>query len=227
MGAGAELRLILLGPPGCGKGTQAKRLESLYGIPQLSTGDMLRQAVALGTEQGLMAKGYMDRGALLPDDVIVGIMRERMARPDCSGGFILDGFPRTLKQAEALEGILALAEKGLTAAIYLDVPDEEVIRRLSGRRQCSACGRGYHLLFNRPAADGACDACRGKLYQRGDDAEETVRERLKVYRRETAPLLDHYRGLGLLRQVQGLGSMDEIFDGIRSLIGSGSGGGGA
>lgn len=212
------LRLILMGPPGCGKGTQGKKIEALYRVPQLSTGDMLRAAIRDGAPVGHKAKGFMDRGELVPDGVIIDIMRERLAAPDCAGGYILDGFPRTIEQAKALDGLLVENGQRLLAAISLDVSDEEVVARLSGRRQCKACGTGYHLLFNRSRKDGICDACGGELYQRDDDSESTVRERLRVYNRQTAPLLDYYGRQGILRRIPGAGSIDDVFGRIRSLI---------
>lgn len=214
----SPFRLILMGPPGCGKGTQGKRLEARFRIPQLSTGDMLRAAIREGIPVGMAAKSFMDRGALVPDDVIVGVMRERMERPDCANGYLLDGFPRTIEQAKALDRMLAETGQKLTAAITLDVGDEEVVGRLSGRRQCGRCGAGFHLLFQRPKAEGVCDACGGELYQRDDDNEDTIRERLAVYGRQTAPLLAYYDGQGLLRRIPGAGSVDEIFKRICSLI---------
>lgn len=212
------LRLILMGPPGCGKGTQGKKLEAVYHIPELSTGDMLRAAIRDGTPVGIKAKAFMDKGGLVPDEVIIDVMRERLAAKDCENGYILDGFPRTVEQAKALDKFLA--EKGLklSAAVNLDVPDEEVVARLSGRRQCKKCGTGFHIIFNKPERDDRCDACGGELYQRDDDNEQTIRERLKVYNKETRPLLEHYKKQGLLLSVAGQGSIDDIFGRIRSLI---------
>lgn len=215
---GEGIRLILMGPPGCGKGTQGKRLEARYAMPQLSSGDMLRAAIRDGTPVGLSARNIMDRGELVPDEVIIGIMRERLAAADCAKGYILDGFPRTVEQARALERLLGETGGQLTAAVNLDVSDEEVVRRLSGRRQCTKCGVGYHLTFHPPRRENVCDACGGALYQRDDDNEKTIRERLTVYNRQTAPLLGFYEGQGLLRNVPGTGSIDDIFDRICSLI---------
>lgn len=213
------VRLILLGPPGCGKGTQGKRLGERLGIPALSTGDMLRAAVSVGTPVGREARAFMDRGELVPDQVIVGIMREKLSEPGCAKGYILDGFPRTVEQARALDRFFAAsAEGGLTAVIVLDVPDDEVIRRLSGRRQCRRCGVGFHNVFHRPKKEGVCDACGGELFQRDDDNEQTIRERLRVYHRQTSPLLSYYEGQGLVRSVPGTGSIDEIFRSICSLM---------
>lgn len=212
------IRLILMGPPGCGKGTHAKKLEELYSIPQLSTGDMLRSAQRDGTEIGLKAKGYMDAGKLVPDEVIVDVMRERMKGNDCKGGYVLDGFPRTLGQAEALETLLSELQSPLTAVIALVVPDDEVVRRLSGRRQCKKCGMGYHVEFKAPNQEGVCDSCGGELYLRDDDNETTIRSRLAVYTDQTAPLLTYYRERNLLHEIDGVGSIDDIFGSISSLI---------
>jgi adenylate kinase len=212
------VRIILVGPPGCGKGTQAKMIEEHYNIPQLSTGDMLRAAVREGTEVGTKAKGYMDRGGLVPDDIIVEVMRNRIQKDDCDSGYILDGFPRTLGQAEALDRMLAEMNQPLTTVIAIAVPDEEVVRRLSGRRQCKNCGTGFHIAFNKPKKDGICDKCGGELYQRDDDNEQTIRSRLKVYYEQTSPLLDYYRERNLLNEVDGVGSIDQIYDAICSLI---------
>lgn len=212
------VRIILMGPPGCGKGTQAKKLEARYGIPQLSTGEMLRAAVRDGTKVGVEAKGYMDRGELVPDSTLIGIMRERLSEKDCGSGYILDGFPRTIGQAEALDGLFAEGGQRLVGVINLDVPDDDVVARLSGRRQCSACGMGYHVKFKRPKGDDVCDECGAPLYQRDDDNEETVRSRLEVYKRKTEPLLAYYEKQALLWNVVGTGSIEEIFDRICSLI---------
>ena len=215
---GKATRIILMGPPGCGKGTQAKMLEERYSIIQLSTGDMLRAAVREGSTVGLKAKGYMDKGALLPDSIIVDIMRDRLSKPDCSNGYILDGFPRTLGQSEALSVLSAELKQPLTAVISLDVSDEEVVRRLAGRRQCKDCGTGYHIEFNKPRNAGACDKCGGSLYQRDDDNEKTVRSRLEIYHEQTSPLIAYYKERGLMYMVSGEGSIEDIFREICSLI---------
>lgn len=213
------MRLILFGPPGAGKGTQAQLLSSRLGVPQIATGDILREAVREGTELGRLAKQYMDRGELVPDDVVIGIVEERLRRPDCARGFILDGFPRTIKQAEALDEILARMGVKLDAVINLEVDEEEVVRRLANRRTCRSCGAVYHLIFNPPRREGVCDRCGGPLYQRDDDREETVRNRLKVYREQTQPLLRYYEERGLLRNVNGNLSIEEVFNGILRAIG--------
>lgn len=212
------LRLVLMGPPGCGKGTQGKKLEAIYKIPQLSTGDMLRAAIRNETPVGLQARIFMDKGELVPDEVIIGIMRERLSESDCSNGYILDGFPRTLEQGRALTILLNESSAKLSMAINLDIADDEVVRRLSGRRQCKKCGTGYHVIFNKSKNESVCDVCGGELYQRDDDNETTIRERLKVYNKLTAPLLAYYKEQGLLRQVPGVGSIDKILTEIRSLI---------
>ena len=214
------MRIVLLGGPGSGKGTQAKKLTEKLGIPQVSTGDIFRAAVKEGTPMGLKAKEYMDKGELVPDDVVVGVVEERMAKPDLDGGFMLDGFPRTLPQAEALDGLLAGMGKPLDHAILVDVPDDELMKRLTGRRTCrnSGCGKMYHVMFNPPKKEGVCDACGSELYQRDDDSEATIRERLNVYAEQTAPLIDYYADKGLLRRVEGVGPIDEIFQSIEKVL---------
>lgn len=210
--------LILMGPPGCGKGTQGKRLEEKYKIPQLAAGDILRSAVRAQTGVGLQAKGYLDRGNLVPDGLIVGVMRERLLEGDCSKGFILDGFPRTIGQAEALSKLLAELKKRLDAVINLDVEDSEVVRRLAGRRSCKSCGAVYHVDFSPSKTKGVCDKCTGELLQRDDDKEETIRTRLKVYRDQTAPLIDFYARQGVLKNINGASSIDAVYERICSLI---------
>ncbi len=209
------MRLIFLGPPGAGKGTQARELAREWGVPQVATGDMLREAVAAGTALGREARTYMDRGALVPDDVIVGLIRERLSQPDAKRGFILDGFPRTIPQAQALDRLLADLEQRLDRVIYFQVSDEELLRRLTGRRSCPRCQSTYHLIFNPPQRPGVCDRCGTALVEREDDREETVRHRLRVYRDQTAPLLDYYRGRGLLATVPGEGAIEAIRAAIR------------
>ena len=205
------MRIILLGPPGAGKGTQAKRLIERLQVPQISTGDMLRAAVQDGTPLGRQAKAYMDRGALVPDDVIIGLVRERLQAPDCARGYILDGFPRTLAQAEALEKTLADLRLGLDHVLCLDVPSEELVARIAGRRTCRQCGAMSHVRFSPTKREGVCDVCGGETYQRDDDREETVRRRLAVYAEQTAPLVRFYEGRGLLRRIAGTGEIGEIF----------------
>ena len=205
------MRIILLGPPGAGKGTQAKLLIERLQVPQISTGDMLRAAVKDGTPLGKQAKAFMDRGALVPDDVIIGLVRERLQSLDCARGYILDGFPRTVAQAEALEKTLADLRLSLDHVLCLDVPSEDLVVRIAGRRTCRQCGAMSHVRFSPTARDGVCDVCGGETYQRDDDREETVRRRLTVYADQTAPLARFYEGRGLLRRVAGTGEIGEIF----------------
>jgi adenylate kinase len=204
------VRLIFLGPPAAGKGTQARRLAAEYGIPHISTGDMLRAAVKVGTYLGQEAKRFMDRGALVPDDVMIGIIRERLQQPDCDFGFILDGFPRTIAQAEALSELLKSLHAPLDYVINMEVPVEEVLRRMSGRLTCQNCGMMYNLMLDPPKTPGRCDDCGGPLIQRADDRVETVHERLGIYRQSTKPLIKHYRNRSLLKTIDGTGTIDEI-----------------
>ena len=204
------MRIILLGPPGAGKGTQAKDLVNKYGIPQISTGDILRKNLAEKTPLGLEAKKFMDKGELVPDSVVVGIVKERLKEADCKPGYILDGFPRTVPQAEALDIALADMKTPLDRVLSIDVPDEELVKRLSGRRTCKSCQEGYHVMLKKPKVEGKCDKCGGELYQRDDDKEEAIVNRLKVYQSSTAPLIDYYKGKSLLRSINGVGAMDEI-----------------
>lgn len=214
------MRIVLLGGPGSGKGTQAKKLTDTLRVPQISTGDIFRAAVKEGTPMGLKAKGYMDQGELVPDDVVIGVVEERLTKPDLDKGYMLDGFPRTVGQAEALDKILAGQSKGIDHVVLVDVPDEELVKRLAGRRTCknSECGRMYHVMFNPPKKEGICDACGSELYQRADDSEATIRERLGVYNSQTAPLIDYYHRKGLLRKVEGVGPIDEIFASIQKVL---------
>jgi adenylate kinase len=212
------MRLILLGPPGAGKGTQAQRLIDKCRVPQISTGDILRAAIREGTQLGQTAKSYMDQGRLVPDSVVIGIVEERLKAADCKSGFMLDGFPRTVVQADALKSVLDDMGIGVDHVISIDVPNEELVARLTGRRACKGCGAGYHVRFDPPQVKGICDKCGGELFQRDDDREETIRSRLKVYEDQTAPLISYYRGETLLRTVNGLGSMDEIFERILGVV---------
>ena len=214
------MRLILLGPPGCGKGTQAKLLVERLKVPQVSTGDMLREAGKAGTPLGLEAKQYMDRGALVPDAVIIGLVRERLRNPDCNRGYILDGFPRTVAQAEALEQTLRELNGSLDHVVSLEVAAEDVVGRIAGRRTCRNCGAMYHLRFSPSKVEERCDACGGPTYQRDDDREDTVRRRLLVYADQTAPLLSFYESRGLLRRVGGTGEIGEIFQRITTTLGA-------
>lgn len=204
------MNLILLGPPGAGKGTQAKILVKLYGIPQISTGDILREAVKDKTPMGMKAKGFMDAGTLVPDEVVVGIVQERLVRDDCRNGFILDGFPRTVSQADALKSMLQEMSLSVDHVISVEVGKDELLKRLTGRRACRRCGRGYHVEFDPSKSAGICDECGGELFQRDDDREDTISKRLDVYESQTAPLIDYYRGQGLLRLISGVGSIDQI-----------------
>ncbi|MGH7391617.1 MAG: adenylate kinase [Candidatus Rokuibacteriota bacterium] len=212
---GTPIRLVFLGPPGAGKGTQARELARARGVPQVATGDMLREAVGAGTRLGTTARSYMDRGALVPDDVIVGLIAERLGQPDAGGGFVLDGFPRTIPQAEALERLLKDLGQSLDRVVYFDVPEAELLRRLTGRRSCPVCQSTYHVVSAPPKREGICDKCGATLVQRADDREDTVRRRLEVYARQTAPLLDYYRGLALLTTVDGAGPIDAVQAAIR------------
>lgn len=198
------MKLVLLGPPGAGKGTQAAMLVEKFGIPQISTGDMLRAAVKEQSPMGIKAKQYMDSGALVPDAVVVGIVQERLQQDDCQSGFILDGFPRTVAQADALKASLAELGKNLDAVVSLDVDTEALVERLTGRRTCGSCGKGFHLKFDPPGADGNCSACGGELVHRDDDKEATIRNRMDVYHQQTAPLEDYYRNEGLLKSIDGM-----------------------
>lgn len=216
---GVLMRLVLLGAPGAGKGTQAKKLIDKYGIPQISTGDILRAAVAEGTPLGKEAKSYMDKGELVPDSVVLGLVEERLKQEDCKKGFILDGFPRNTAQAETLDGMLDKLSMPLTAAISVDVPEADLMKRLTGRRTCKNCGQMYNVYFNAPAEEGVCDKCGGELYQRDDDKEETIRKRLEVYNAQTAPLINYYGSKGILKKIEGTGGIDEIFEKMCAAIG--------
>lgn len=212
------MRIVLLGPPGAGKGTQAGFLAEHHGVPHISTGDMLRQAIREGTEAGRRAEGIVNAGRLVPDDLVRDIVEERLAREDCRDGFILDGYPRNLAQAGELEEILARLDSRLDLVLELSLPEEEIVKRLSGRRTCPACKAVFHLAFNRPATEGRCDACGAELVQRDDDRESVIRERLRVYRETTAPLVEHYRKRGLLRTVSAAGEVREVAGQIRRTL---------
>lgn len=212
------MRIVLLGAPGAGKGTQAKKLIEKYGIPQISTGDLLRAAVSAGTALGKEAKSYMDKGELVPDSVVLGMVGERLKQDDCKKGYILDGFPRNTAQAEALDKMLAAVNMSLTGAISVDVPFEDLMKRLTGRRTCKACGQMYNVYFSAPKKEGACDKCSGELYQRDDDKEATIKKRLEVYTAQTEPLMGYYRNKGILKSVAGTGSIDEIFSKVCAIL---------
>jgi adenylate kinase len=208
------MRVVFLGPPGAGKGTQARRAAARWNVLQIATGDLLRDAVAAGTALGRQAKRYMDAGELVPDGVIIGLAGETLDRPEARKGFVLDGFPRTLAQAEALDRLLDERGVGLDRVVLFRIDDAELVERLTGRRVCRQCGRNYHVTFSPPARPGACDACGGELYQRTDDEEATVRRRLAVYQRDTRPLVEYYRGRGLLAEIAAGGSVDAVFDAV-------------
>ena len=212
------MRLILLGPPGGGKGTQARLLSEKYKIPQISTGDILREAVKKSTDLGRKAKEYMDKGALAPDEVVIGIIEDRIHDADCFKGFILDGFPRTVRQAESLGKKLEELELTMDAVLDLQVDFEEIIKRLSGRRACGECGKGYHVESEPPQKEGICDQCGGRLIQREDDKSETVKKRLEVYQEKTAPLKDYYHRTGILKTQEGKGDIQSIFRNVCRLI---------
>jgi adenylate kinase len=211
---GVDVNLILLGPPGAGKGTQAQKIVDRYRLPQISTGDILRAAVKEETPLGSKAKAFMDQGKLVPDEVVVGIIDERLRTRDCDDGFILDGFPRTIAQAEALQPILAKTGKKIDHVINIEVGMEELVRRLTGRRTCRDCGAMFHVESHPPRRDGICDRCGGQLYQRQDDKEETIRTRLKEYERQTAPLIEYYQRKSCLRSIEGVGEQGQIFERI-------------
>ncbi|WP_292466217.1 adenylate kinase [Methanolobus sp.] len=203
------MNIVLFGPPGAGKGTQAKELSKKYEIPHISTGDILRANVRDGTELGLKAKQYMDKGELVPDEVLIGLIRNRLTEPDCEKGYLLDGYPRTIPQADALTGILKDISKPLDAVINIEVSDEALVKRLSGRRSCT-CGESYHLMFNPPVKEGVCNACGAELYQRDDDKEEVIRQRLAVYNEKTKPLINYYDDTGILVNIDGSGAVGAV-----------------
>ena len=214
------MNLVLMGLPGAGKGTQAEQIVDKYEIPHISTGDMFRSAIKEGTDLGLQAKSFMDKGELVPDEVTIGIVRERLSKADCEKGFLLDGFPRTVPQAEALETILSDLNREIDFVINIDVEKELLMERLTGRRICKSCGSTYHLVFNPPATEGVCDRCDGELYQRADDNEETVQNRLEVNLKQTKPLLDFYETKGYLRNINGQQDIRKVFADLDELLGS-------
>jgi adenylate kinase len=215
------VRLVLLGPPGAGKGTQARMLEKRLSTPQVASGDLLRSAVRSRTPLGLQAKRYMDKGALVPDDLVLKLIDERLNKPDAAAGFILDGFPRTVEQAETLGGMLKEhGDRHLDKVVAIMVPDDEIVKRISGRRTCKNCGAMYHLIYDPPRNQDLCNNCNGELYQRDDDAEDTVRMRLDVYAAATRPLLEYYGRTGLLTQINGIGRPEEIQQRIINELGA-------
>jgi len=212
------MRFILLGPPGAGKGTQAAAIKEKYSIAHISTGDILRDNVKKKGTLGMQAKSFMDAGKLVPDDLIIGMMKDRLDEPDCSKGFLLDGFPRTLGQAEALDALVVELGVRIDAVILLDVADDVVVERLSGRRMCRKCGGIFHVTFNPSAKGDICDKCGGEIYQRDDDKEEVIRNRLKVYHDQTSPLIDYYDKKGLLKRIDGAKATKVVLDTIESLV---------
>lgn len=212
------MKLVLLGAPGAGKGTQAKKLIEKYKIPQISTGDILRKAVADGTPLGKEAKSFMDKGELVPDSVVIGLVKERLGQDDCNNGYILDGFPRNTSQAETLDTVLSDMGSPLDIALSVDVDKDVLMKRLTGRRTCKGCQQMYNIHFSPSRKDGVCDKCGGELYQRDDDKEETIKNRLDVYEKSTAPLIDYYGKKGILKSVEGVGNIDEIFNKVVSIL---------
>ena len=213
------MRLVFLGPPGVGKGTQAQRLSAQRQIPKISTGDILREAVQKQTPLGVQAKSFMDSGKLVPDDVVIGMIKERLKAPDCKAGFILDGFPRTVPQARALSETLAQNRSGIDRVLNFELSDDELIRRLSGRRSCPNCQAVYHVEFNPPRTADRCDACGGALVQRSDDRPETIRKRLEVYQTQTLPLIGFYEDLGFLSRIDGSGDPETVYHRVANAVG--------
>lgn len=214
------MKLLIMGRPGAGKGTQAANIKEYYHIPHISTGDMFRAAIKNQTKLGLTAKEYMDKGALVPDEVTIGIVQERLLEDDCKNGFLLDGFPRTIAQAESLESFLKENGIVLDAVLDVDVPAEILVRRMVGRRVCKGCGATYHVEFNAPKQEGICDVCGTKLIQRNDDTLETAENRLNVYDKQTAPLLQFYKERNLLKTVDGNQALDKVFEDIKAVLGA-------
>jgi len=215
----SQFNLVLLGPPGAGKGTQASRIVAEYGIPHISTGDILRAAVKNQTAMGLEAKKYMDAGELVPDSVVIGIVKDRLQEPDTAKGFLMDGFPRTIPQAEALDEALRALGRAITKTIVLLVDEELLVGRLTGRRICRSCQAPFHVLFSPPQVEDVCDKCGGELYQRDDDTEATVRNRLEVYRKQTEPLIEYYDRAGVVVRIDGAQDPDQVFADIREALG--------
>lgn len=213
------MKIIMLGAPGAGKGTQAKRIAEKYGIPHISTGDIFRANIKEGTELGMKAKEFMDQGLLVPDEVTIGMLLDRIKKEDCVNGYVLDGFPRTIPQAESLTKALEEMGQKIDYAVDVDVPDENIVSRMSGRRACIACGATYHVQFAPPKAEGICDKCGAELVLRDDDKPETVQKRLTVYHEQTQPLIDYYRRAGVLVSVDGTQSMDQVFESIVKIFG--------
>jgi len=214
------MKIIMLGAPGAGKGTQAKQIADKYSIPHISTGDIFRTNIKNGTELGKKAKQYMDQGALVPDELTCDLVMDRIQQDDCKNGFVLDGFPRTIPQAEALDAALGKINEKMDYAIDVDVPDENIVNRMSGRRACLNCGATYHLISIPPKVEGICDRCGSEIVLREDDKPETVQKRLKVYHEQTQPLIDYYKNQGILKSVDGTQPMDEVFKAIVTILGA-------
>ena len=214
------MKIVLLGPPGAGKGTQAKSISNRYSIPHISTGDIFRKNISEETPLGIEAKTYIDNGQLVPDEVTINMVKDRLTWEDCKNGYLLDGFPRTVAQAEALQEFLASRNESLDTALSIEVPSEFILERMTGRRVCPSCGASYHVKFNPPAKAGVCDVCGSDIVQRKDDTEETVSERLDVYERQTQPLIDFYNDKNLLSTVDGTKAINEVFESICSILGS-------
>lgn len=214
------MKIIMLGAPGAGKGTQAKKIAAKYGIPHVSTGDIFRSNIKEGTELGRKAKSYMDAGNLVPDEITIGMLLERIHQADCKDGYVLDGFPRTIPQAQSLTEALKERGEAIDFAVNVDVPDENIINRMSGRRACLSCGATYHIVYNAPKKEGICDACGQSLVLRDDDRPETVKNRLDVYHRQTQPLIDYYKAEGVLAQVDGTQDMEAVFQDIVKVLGA-------
>lgn len=212
------MKIIMLGAPGAGKGTQAKKIAEKYSIPHISTGDIFRANIKEGTELGKKAKEYMDKGALVPDELVCDLVVDRISQDDAKNGYVLDGFPRTIPQAEALDAALSKINEKVDYAIDVDVPDDNIINRMSGRRACVACGGTYHIVFNPTKTEGVCDACGGQLILRDDDKPETVQNRLKVYHEQTQPLIDYYTKKNILKSVDGTQDMSKVFDSIVAIL---------
>ncbi len=214
------MKLIMLGAPGAGKGTQAKKISAKYGIPHISTGDIFRANIKGGTELGMKAKAFMDQGQLVPDEITIGMLLDRIKQDDCGNGYVLDGFPRTIPQAESLTRALAELGDKIDYAVNVDVPDENIINRMSGRRACLGCGQTYHVVYNAPKAEGVCDACGEGLVLRDDDKPETVKKRLDVYHEQTQPLIDYYKKAGVLAEVDGTQDLEMVFQDIVKILGA-------
>ena len=214
------MKIVLLGPPGAGKGTQAKSISNRYSIPHISTGDIFRKNISENTPLGIEAKSYMDNGQLVPDEVTINMVKDRLQQDDCKNGYLLDGFPRTVHQAEALDNFLTEIEESIDTALLIEVPKEFILERMTGRRVCPSCGASYHIKFNPPTNDGKCDLCGSDVIQRKDDTEETVKERLDVYENQTQPLIDFYKNKKQLSVVDGTQAINEVFESICKILGS-------